>query len=114
MNICYHNPKCSKSRAGLEIIQEKNYPCEVKEYINEGLSSDEVQIITQFLKISAQDIIRKKEELYKEQDIDESSMSEQEWIQLLVDHPKLLERPIVVNGNKAVIGRPPENVLTLL
>jgi|SRR5690554_503261 len=109
----YHNPRCSKSRTTLEILQEKGAEVEVVKYLESTPSVSELKEILRKLGMKAEDIIRKGEKEYKE-NFKGASLTEDEWIQAMVQYPKLIERPIVVKGDNAVIGRPPENVLKLL
>ncbi len=109
----YHNPRCSKSRQTLQIIEEAGLKPEIVKYLETPLSKAELKTILQQLNLSAQDIIRKGEAEYKTK-FKNKDLSEEEWIEAMVEHPKLIERPIVVSNNKAVLGRPPENVKELL
>lgn len=112
--IIYHNPRCSKSRQTLALIEENNVSPDVVEYLKNPLSVDELKSIVSKLGVSVRDIIRNKESEYKENGLDDKSLSDDAIYQVLANTPKLVERPIVVNGDDAVIGRPPENVLALL
>lgn len=109
----YHNRRCSKSRAALAILEEKNTPLEIIEYLKTPPSAVELSKILGMLNMKSIDLIRKGEELYKEKVI-HKNLSDGELIQLMVKNPILIERPIVVHNGKAVIGRPPENVLFLI
>ncbi len=108
----YHNPKCSKSRQVLDLIKNKGIAPEMVLYLEKRLSFAEVEEILQMLKLRPRDIMRKGEEEYK--NFADLNLSDHDLIAAIVENPKLLERPIVVNGNKAAIGRPPENVLGIL
>ena len=110
----FHNSRCSKSRQTLALIEEKGIQPEVVEYLKNPLSVDELQLVVQKLGVNVRDIIRTKEAQYKETGLDNQALSDTEIFQILVNRPKLIERPIVVKGEQAVIGRPPENVLALL
>lgn len=110
--IIYHNPHCSKSRETLQIIQDKGMDVEVIEYLKHPLSENELKTILKKLGMKAEDIVRKSETLYKE-NYKDKKISEEQWLKILAENPVLIERPIVVKGNKAVLGRPPENVLRL-
>ncbi len=110
----FHNSRCSKSRQTLALIEEKGIQPEVVEYLKTPLSVDELQLVVQKLGVNVRDIIRTKEAQYKETGLDNQALSDTEIFQILVNTPKLIERPIVVKGEQAVIGRPPENVLALL
>jgi len=109
----YHNPRCSKSRETLNIINEKGNEVEVIEYLNEVPTKEELQGLLSKLNLPAQAIIRKSEPVYKEH-FKGKELGEDEWIEAMVQYPKLIERPIVVQGDRAVLGRPPQNVLELL
>ena len=108
----YHNPRCSKSRKTLELIQGKGVEPEIVEYLNTPPSAAELKEILTKLGMSASEIVRKKEA--KEEGIDVASLDEDALIEALSAHPRAIERPIVVKGGKAVMGRPPENVDDLL
>ncbi|MCB9335348.1 MAG: arsenate reductase (glutaredoxin) [Flavobacteriales bacterium] len=109
----YHNPRCSKSRQTLQIIQDANADVEIIEYLNAIPSKNELKDILNKLRMKAEDIIRKGENDFKE-NCKGKNLSEEEWIEAMIKYPKLIERPIVIKGNKAVLGRPPENVKELL
>ena len=112
--IIYHNPRCSKSRQTLEILDEQNVDTKIVLYLETPPSAEEVTSILQKLGLSSRDIIRKGEEEYKLLNIKDQSLTENELITFMSENPKLIERPIVVKDDKAIIGRPPENVLSLL
>jgi arsenate reductase len=107
----YHNPRCSKSRQTLALLEEKNIDVQIIEYLNDGLSKGEIENIINLLGESSL-IVRIKEDEYKQNKFDINNSNE--VIAALVKTPKLLERPIVIKDNQAVIGRPPKNVLNLL
>lgn len=109
----YHNPRCSKSRQTLELLKEQTQDIAIVEYLKTPPDAATLKDLLAKLDIPAKDLIRRKEALFKELDLSEQSLSEQQWIEVLAQHPKLIERPIVVNGDKAVIGRPPENISAL-
>lgn len=109
----YHNPRCSKSRQGLALLQDAKVDFEVIEYLKEPLNFDEIKSLVEKLKISPIDLIRKNEAAWKE-NYKGKELTDKELIEAMVAYPKLIERPIVVSNNKAVIGRPPENIQTLL
>jgi len=109
--VIYHNPRCTKSRETLALIEKKKP--EIVEYLKTPPSATELKMLLKKLGLSVQDIIRKKEPLFIEKYKDKK-LSDEKWMDVLAKNPVLIERPIVVKGNKAVIGRPPENVLTLL
>ncbi|QHL89249.1 arsenate reductase (glutaredoxin) [Nibribacter ruber] len=113
MITIYHNNRCSKSRGALELLQEAGKEVEVKSYLTQPPTVQELQEVLAKLGLGPEDIIRKTESLYKEQYAGKH-LTQQEWLQVLVENPILIERPIVVNGDKAVIARPPENVFSIL
>lgn len=108
----YHNPRCSKSRQTLDLIRGNGIEPEVIEYLNTPLTQADIKEVLGFLNLEAKDIVRTKEEVFKALDLDLSN--ESQVISAISKNPKIMERPIVVNGDKAVIGRPPENVLEIL
>lgn len=114
MTTIYHNPGCSKSRATLALIENTGIVPEIILYLEQPPEADTLRSITDMLGCCVNDIIRKGEAVYKELGLAEQTPDEDELLQIVVNNPKLLERPIVVNNGKAVIGRPPENVLTIL
>jgi arsenate reductase len=109
----YHNPRCRKSREGLHILQTTNSNYEIIDYINNPLSVEELKDLLTKLELPAIDLVRKNEAIWKES-YKGKDLSEDQIIRAMADFPKLIERPIVVRGNKAVIGRPPEIIKSLL
>jgi len=109
----YHNPRCSKSRQTLQIIKDAGVNVEIIDYLKDIPTKEELLKILNQLNLKAKDIVRQGEQLYKEK-LKNKNFSEEEWIQIMIENPKLIERPIVVKNNKAIIGRPPENVNILL
>lgn len=109
----YHNPRCSKSRQTLDLLQSKNLDPQVILYLDNPPSISEIKEILNLLKLSPLAVIRKKEAEFKEQNLSDKS-SDEELIKAIAATPKLLERPIVINGKKAAIGRPIENILDIL
>lgn len=109
----YHNPRCSKSRQTLNLLLEKGVEPEVVEYLKETPTADELKLILSKLHLQPQDIIRKNELVYKER-FKGMNFTDDEWIDILVENPRLIERPIIIKGNTGVIGRPPENIKKLL
>ncbi|NQV52937.1 MAG: arsenate reductase (glutaredoxin) [Flavobacteriales bacterium] len=109
----YHNPRCRKSRETLALIEVAGIKPEVIEYLKDVPSAIDLKAIIQKLGISAEALVRKGEAEYKLL-YKGKSLSEDQWIQAMLDHPKLIERPIVIKGDTAVLGRPPENVERLL
>ncbi len=109
----YHNPRCGKSRQTLQLIQEAGIEPEIIEYLKTPLHKAELSDLVSKLGIPAENLIRKGESIFKEAHKGKT-LTDAEWIDAMVKHPILMERPIVVKGSKAVIGRPPENVNELL
>jgi arsenate reductase len=110
-----HNPRCSKSRQTLQLLLDNNLQPEVIEYLKTPLSSDEVKIILKQLGYkSARQLLRTKESEYKALGLDNLELSEKSLIEAMLSSPKLIERPIVIHGDVARIGRPPEAVLEIL
>ncbi len=109
----YHNPRCQKSRQTLQLIEESGEILTIVEYLKETPSEDQLREILKKLGMKAEEIVRKSEAVYKEQ-FKGKTLNEDEWIAAMVEYPNLIERPIVVKGDKAVLGRPPENVKSLL
>jgi arsenate reductase (glutaredoxin) len=109
----YHNPRCRKSRETLQRIEAAGVKPEIIKYLETPPTTGELKSILRKLNLTASDLIRKGEKIYKEQ-FKGKDLSEEEWIQTMVENPKLIERPVVVDGDRAVIGRPPENVDELL
>lgn len=110
----YHNPRCSKSRGALELLEARGLQPTVVRYLETPPSADQLKTLLGKLGISARDLLRSGEEEYKSLGLADASLSEAQLIEAMMRHPKLIERPILVAGDKAVIGRPPEKVLELL
>lgn len=109
----YHNPRCGKSREGLAILQESKLPFEIINYIETPLSTAELTEIIKLLDIPPIDLVRKNETIWKD-NYKGKNLSDSEIITAMVKNPKLIERPIVINNNKAVVGRPPELIKSIL
>ena len=114
MTTIYHNPRCSKSRATMEILSNQGIDPDVVLYLENPPDPQTLTQLTEMLGCSISDIIRSGEDIFTELGLAEHNLSEQDLVQIVADNPKLLERPIVVNNGKAVVGRPPENVLSIL
>lgn len=110
--VIYHNPRCSKSRQTLQLIQDKGVDPKIIEYLNNPPSIEELKDIITKLGITPRQLLRKKEAA--EVGLNDTALSDDAVIAGMVANPRAIERPIVIKGNKAVLGRPPENVLDLL
>lgn len=110
----YHNPRCSKSRQTLALLEEKGIEPEVVLYLETPPDAEQLQTLVKQLGISPRELIRTSEEEYKTFGLSNKDLGDDELIDAMIKAPKLIQRPIVVKGNKAVLGRPPENVLDLL
>ncbi|MCA8994032.1 MAG: arsenate reductase (glutaredoxin) [Planctomycetaceae bacterium] len=110
----YHNPRCSKSRQTLKLIEDSGIQPEVILYLDRPPSTRELEGLLKKLGMAPKELMRKGEDVYKELGLAKKELTKKEAIQLLHEHPKLIERPIVVKGDNAILGRPPENVLGLL
>lgn len=111
----YHNPRCSKSRETLALLEEKGIAPTIVKYLDETPSIEQLQtLLSQLGYGSARKMMRTKESLYKELNLDGDNVTEQQLFEAMAANPKLIERPIVVNGDKAAMGRPPEQVLDIL
>jgi arsenate reductase len=109
-----HNPRCSKSRQTLALLEEKGVEADVIKYLDTPPTAAELKAILEKLGISARELLRKGEDDYKTLNLKNPDLSEEQLIEAMVSHPKLIERPIVIKDNKARIGRPPESVLDIL
>ncbi|WP_159814990.1 arsenate reductase (glutaredoxin) [Pseudomonas sp. 18058] len=110
----YHNPRCSKSRGALELIEARGLSPNVVRYLETPLNAAQIKALLGKLGISARQLLRTGEDEYKMLQLADESLSEAQLIDAIAQHPKLMERPILEVGDKAVIGRPPENMLELL
>ncbi len=109
----WHNPKCSKSRQALSLIEENGSEKEVVKYLEATPTKEELKKVLSMLEISPRELMRTKEDLYKELDL-KNENDDEKLIEAMVENPKLIERPVVIKGDKAVIARPPEKTLELL
>ena len=109
----YHNNRCRKSREGLQMVQESNQPYVILDYISDPLTANELKEIITILNIAPIDLIRKNESVWKS-DFKGKKLSDQQLIDAMAAHPKLIERPIIIHNNKGVIGRPKERILEVL
>jgi len=110
----YHNPRCSKSRGALELLEARGLTPNVVRYLETPLNAAQIKALLSKLGISARQLLRTGEDEYKMLQLADESLSETQLIDAIAQHPKLMERPILEVGDKAVIGRPPENILELL
>jgi arsenate reductase len=110
----YHNPRCSKSRQTLSLLQEQGIEPEVIEYLQHPPGKTQLKKILALLDMQPRDLMRKKEAEYKENHLDDPTLSKDQLIDAMIQHPKLIERPIVLCGDKAALGRPPEKVLEII
>lgn len=110
----YHNPRCSKSRQTLQLLEENGIDPAVVLYLETPPTRAQLITLLKQLKLSPRKLLRKGEDEYKALNLGNPELEDDELLDAMIAHPKLIERPIVVKGNRAVLGRPPENVLTLL
>lgn len=111
----YHNPRCSKSRQTLQLLKDNNIEPQIIEYLNTPPSTEELKEILIALEMSPRDLMRKKEAEYKENGLDDQSLSNDQLIEAMIKNPKLIERPIVVTSEKRyALGRPPESALEII
>ena len=109
----YHNPRCRKSREGLALVEKSAQPYEIIRYLEEPLSRSDLQQLLKTLDMRAIELVRKQEPVWKS-DFKDRDLTEDQIIEAMLNHPKLIERPIVVSKGKGVIGRPPEKILDIL
>ncbi|MCO6057193.1 arsenate reductase (glutaredoxin) [Pseudomonas sp. MOB-449] len=110
----YHNPRCSKSRGALELLEARGLAPTIVRYLETPPSAAELRDLLAKLGLSARQLLRSGEDEYKALNLDDTSLSEAQLIDAMVTHPKLIERPILIAGDRAVVGRPPEKVLEIL
>ena len=110
----YHNPKCSKSRQTLELLKDNGITPTIIEYLQNPPTAENLKRILTQLDFSPRDLMRKKESVYAECELDNPSLTNDDLVSFMVKHPILIERPIVLSNDKAAIGRPPEKVLEIL
>ena len=108
-----HNNRCSKSRCGVELLEKSGKPFEIVKYLEDNLSFEELKEVIKLLNIKPIDLVRKNEAIWKTE-FKNKSLTDDEVIDAMVKNPKLIERPIVINGNKAVIGRPTEKISEII
>lgn len=110
----YHNPRCSKSRQALELLETRDVSITVRRYLDEPLDHQELTALLAALGMTPRQLLRTGEDAYKELELATPALDDATLIQAMLDHPRLMERPILSDGSKAVVGRPPERVLELL
>lgn len=110
----YHNPRCSKSRQTLQLLTERGIEPEIIDYLKNPPTAAELDRILTLLKLEPRELMRRQESEYKELGLDDTGLSRAALIQAMIEHPKLIERPVVVNQERAAVGRPPEAVLAIL
>lgn len=110
----YHNPRCSKSRQALALLEERDTPLTVVRYLDEPPSVSTLAAIVKKLGIAPRQLLRTGEAEYKALNLADNSLTDRQLIEAMSEHPKLIERPLLIGDKRAVIGRPPEQVLTLL
>ena len=110
----FHNPRCSKSRQTLQILKDNECDTEIILYLETAIDQSVLEDVIKKISLSPRDLLRKGEQEFKDNDLKNINLSDQEIIKFMVKHPKLMERPIVIKGDQAILGRPPENVLELI
>ena len=114
MTSIYHNPRCSKSRQTLALLQERGIEPEIVLYLETPPDAETLKSLLQKLGMTARQLLRKGEDAFKDNNLADQSLSDDQLISAMVAYPKLIERPIVIHGDKAALGRPPEQVLDIL
>lgn len=110
----YHNPRCSKSRKALQLIEYEGIKPDIVEYLKHPPSYQELDQLLDLLGLEPRQLMRTGEKLYKENNLDDLNLSREDLIKAMCEHPKLIERPILIHDGRAVIGRPPEKILEIL
>jgi len=110
----YHNPSCSKSRETLQILEDNHMSPDIIEYLEQPPTAQELRDVINMLGVSARDLLRTSEPAYREADLDDDTLTDDEIIEAICKFPALLQRPIVISGDTAVIGRPPTRVLEII
>lgn len=114
MTTIYHNPRCSKSRQTLTLLQERGVEPTVVEYLKTPPSPEELDRLLNLLGMEPRELMRRKETEYRDLNLDDDSLTREQLLRAMHEHPRLIERPIVVHGERAALGRPPEQVLSIL
>ena len=110
----YHNPRCSKSRAAMEYLEENGIAAEVVKYMDSPPDANDIKELLSMLGMSPRELMRKHEKVFKEAGLDDPTFTDDELIEAMAQCPSLIERPIIVNNGKAVLARPPETVQDIL
>lgn len=110
----YHNPRCSKSRNALALLEERGGPFEVVKYLEDPPTATRLKQIVKLLGIKPAELVRRGEKVYKELGLAGQELTDKQWIDTMVEHPQLIERPIVVHDGRAAIGRPIDNIEAIL
>ncbi|MGE4289626.1 MAG: arsenate reductase (glutaredoxin) [Salinivirgaceae bacterium] len=113
MLTIYHNPRCAKSRAGLQYLTENNLPHQVITYLKMPLTANDIQNLANKTGVRPKDLVRTQEKFYKT-DLKGKNFSDEQWCRIIADNPALLQRPIVLSGEKGVLAQPPEKINELL
>lgn len=114
MTKVFHNPRCAKSRAAVELLESLGLEFEIVKYLDDPPSEEELAGIVKMLGISPEQLVRRGEKLFKELKLADRELTDKEWIATLSANPKLIERPIVIHDGKAAVGRPIENIVEIL
>ena len=112
--VIYHNPRCSKARETLQLLEDNGVEPEIIDYLEDPPTPEELKRIIEMLGVPARDLLRTTEPVYKDADLDDDSLSDDEIIDAICEYPALMQRPIVVTGDRAIIGRPPSRVLEII
>jgi len=110
----YHNPRCSKSRQTLQLLEAQGIEPEIIKYLEHPPSKSKLKEILKKLDMQPRDLMRTKEQVYKDTQLDDASLTKEQLIEAMIEQPKLIERPIVLANDKAALGRPPEDVLKII
>jgi arsenate reductase len=110
----YFNPKCSKCRLGLELLEKEGQQAEIIEYLNTPPTATTLEAILDMLGMEPRELMRKREQEYNEAGLDNPRLSRADLINAMIEYPRLIERPIVIKNGKAILGRPPEKILDIL
>jgi arsenate reductase len=114
VTVIYHNPRCSKSRQTLDLLNEHGVDAEIVEYLQTPPDVETLERILDMLDLQPRELMRSNESEYRELGLDDPSLSREQLLVAMVEHPILMQRPIVIRGSKAALGRPPEGVLEIL